>query len=338
MHVWQRRTAGPLVAAVGAAFLISVAVNHLFSVGPAFERMSDGFRPAMKPAPIARLQSDLTGLNAVSEEFSTKGVPMLSHALGMTPEEFTAFMGQRYPAVATGVQQLPGIVTQFRGVVGTLDAEQGRFARADAIPTSSLPATTVPWGLLIAGIVLLGLGVVVAARPGRLGAAVAVALGALLIAVPLALSLPQKASAADTMNRHLQPVYTAQMLTGAKAALTTVGAMGEQMQARMLPDLGQQLGMDQQQLQAFLGKSLPAMAAGMQSMPQALGRFQNLLATFDGHLADYDTLQPVAFVPIVWTMVAGGIVALLAGALGLVPRRKDERAEEEARPSLLQAA
>jgi len=336
MHAWQRRTAGLLVAAVGAAFIVVVAVNHLFSVGPAFERMSDGFRPAMKPAPIARLQNDLTGLNAVSEEFGTKAVPMLSQALGMTPEEFTAFMGTQYPDVAAGVQQLPGIVSQFQGVVGTLDAEQGRFARADAIPTSNLPATTIPWGLLVAGIVLLAVGIVVAIRPGRLVAGLAVALGALLIAVPLAISLPQKASAADTMNDHLQPVYTAEMLTGAKSALTTVGAMGEQMQTKMLPDLGQQLGMDQQQLQAFFAENLPAMAAGMQSMPQALGRFQNLLASFDGHLGDYDTSKPVAFVPIVWTMIAGGIVVLLAGAWGFVTRRVEEQPEE--RPSLLQAA
>src|SRR5207302_8792698 len=96
---------------------------------------------------------------------------------------------------------------QFGGVVGTLAAEQGRFASADAIPTTSLPATTVPWGLLVAGIVLLGLGIVVAIRPGRVLALVAVALGALLVVVPLSLSLPHKASAADTMNAHLKPVY-----------------------------------------------------------------------------------------------------------------------------------
>ena len=126
------------------------------------------------------------------------------------------------------------------------------------------------------------------------------------------------------MNSHLKPVYTAQMLTGAKGALTVVGAMGTEMQTKMLPALGQQLGMDQAQLQGFFQQNLPAMAAGMQTMPQALGRFQNLLRTFDGHLSDYNTLQPVSFVPIVWTMIIGGVVAMFAGALGLVARRKPE--------------
>lgn len=325
MHTWQRRTAGALVAAVGAALIVSVIVNSLFSVGPAFERMSDGFRPVMKPVPIAQLQSDLKGLSAVNAEFGSKGVPMLSQALEMTPAQFTAFMGQQYPAVATGIQQLPAIVTQFQGVVGTLQAEQGRFAKADAIPTSNLPATTVPWGLLAAGIILLGLGLLIAFLPGRIWSVVALGLGVLLIVVPLALSLPGKASAADTMNDHLKPVYTAQMLTQAKGALTAVGAMGQQMQGQMLPALGQQLGMDQAQIQGFLQQNLPAMAAGIQTMPQALGRFTNLLNVFNGHLADYNTLKSVAFVPIVWTMIVGGILVLMAAAWGgLASRRKVE--------------
>jgi hypothetical protein len=309
---------------------VVVIVNRLFSVGPAFERMSDGFRPAMKPAPIAQLQKDLNGLSTVSTEFGAKGVPMLSQALKMTPEQFRVFMGEQYPAVATGMTQLPAIVTQFRGVVGTLAAEQSRFARADAIPTSHLPATTVPWGLLIAGIVLLVVGAIVVVRPARLWAWLAVGFGAILIAASLAFALPQKASAADTMNLHLQPVYTAQMLTGAKGALTTVGAMGEQMQSKMLPALAQQLGMDQAHLQSFLQANLPAMAAGIQAMPQAMGRFQTLLTVFEGHLADYDTLKPVAFVPIVWTLIAGGIAAMLAGAWALVMSGRKLELEEVA--------
>jgi hypothetical protein len=337
MQTWQRRTAGLVVAAIGAAFIVVVIVNRLFFVGPAFERMSDGFRPIMQPAPITQLQSDLKGLDAVSTELSTKGVPMLAEAFKMTPDRYTAYLGGQYPAVATGMQQLPAIVTQFKGVVGTLDAEQARFANADAIPTSNLPATTVPWGLLAAGIVVLLLGLVMVVRPVRLWSGVAVGLGVLLIAVPLAFTLTTKASAADTMNTHLKPLYTAQMLTGAKGALATVGAMGQQMQTEMLPDLAQGLGMDQAQLQSFLQQNLPATAAGIQAMPHALARFETLLKVFDSHLNDYDTLKPVAFVPIVWTMIVGGIVALLAGAWGFVARgRKTE--VEAVRPSYLKAA
>jgi hypothetical protein len=313
----QRRIAGIVVALVGVAFIGSVIVNDLFSVGPAFERMSDGFRPVMQTEVIAALEQDLTGLQAVSDEFTTTGMPMLSQALGMTAEDFGAFMGEQFADVATGVEQLPAIVTNFQGVVGTLKAEQDHFAKADAIPTSSLPATTVPWGLTIAGVVLLALGALILLRPGKGAPIAAVVVGVLLLVAPFALSLPGKAAAADKLNENLEPVYTAELITGANQALGVVGAMGTQMQEAMLPALGQQLGMDDAGLQTFLGENLPATAAGMQGMPDAMQRFATVVGAFEAHLDDYNTLKPVAFVPVVWTMILGGAIALLFGAWAL---------------------
>ncbi len=333
MQTWQRRTAGTVVAAVGVAFIASVIVNGLFSVGPAFERMADGFRPAMKPAPIGALGQDLDGLQAVTEEFSGVAVPMLSEALGMSPDEFVGFMGEQFPDVATGIDQLPAIIESFRGVVGTLDAEQQRFASADAIPTASLPATTIPWGLAVAGVALLAIGITIVVRPGRSVAVAAIVVGALLVVVPLALSLPGKASDADTMNEHLKPVYTAELIAGADQGLAVVGAMGTQMQEQMLPALGRQLGMDEAALGSFLQDNLPSMSAAMGSMPDAMGRFTGVVETFRAHLDDYDTISGVAFVPIVWTIILGGIVAALGGAGALFVRRRAPGQAETPVPS-----
>jgi hypothetical protein len=150
-------------------------------------------------------------------------------------------------------------------------------------------------------------------RPGRSAAIAAVAVGALLIAVPLALSLPGKAADADTMNENLRPVYTAELVAGADEGLAVVGAMGTQLQEEMLPALGQQLGMEEAALQAFLAENLPAMSTAMASMPEAMGRFTNVVEIFRTHLHDYDTINTVSFVPIVWTMIVGGILAALGG-------------------------
>ncbi len=318
----QRRIAGVLVALVGVVFLGSVIVNDLFSVGPAFERLSDGFRPIMRSETLDALEQDLAGLQAASEEFASTGASTISQALGMTPEEYTAFMGQQFPEVATGIEQLPAVVESFQGVVATLRAEQERFEKADAIPTSSLPATTVPWALTIAGIVFVVIGALIALRPGRALPITAVVVGAALVVVPFALSLPDKASAADQLNENLQPIYTAELVEGANQGLATVGAMGTQMQEEMVPALGQQLGMDEAALQAFFGENLPAMGAGLEAMPQAIQRFTDVVAAFEAHLEDFDTIKSVSFTPIVWTMIGGGLVALLAGAWALLASRR----------------
>lgn len=313
MGTWQRKTAGAVVAVVGLVLLGSIVVNDLFSVGPAFERMSDGFRPVMTQEVIATLQQDLQGLQAVSDEFQTTGIPMMAEALGMTPEEFAVFMVERFPDVATGVEQLPASVEGFTGVVGTLEAELDRFASADAIPTSSLPATTVPWGMLTAGLLLLGIGILIFVRPGRTAPVVAMIVGALLLVVPLALSLPTKAADADQMNENLTPVYTQELVAGAQENLAVVAAMGTQMTEEMLPALGAQLGMDEATLQAFLADNLPAIAAGIQALPDALGRFTDVVETFAANLDDYLTINDVEFVPIVWTLIIGGAIVLGAG-------------------------
>jgi hypothetical protein len=318
MITWQRRVAGAVVALVGVVFIGSIVVNELFSVGPAFEDLSDGFRPVMRQEALATARQDLDGLQAASEELQTAGLPMMAQALGMTPEEFAGFLGEQYPDVATGVEQLPAVVESFGGVIDTLEAELERFASADAIPTSSLPATTIPWAMLVAGLLLIGLGIAISFTAGRVAPIAAGIVGVLLVVVPFALSLPTKAADADRMNENLEPVYTQELVTGAQQGLEVVGAMGTEMTEELLPALAAQMGMDEAALQAFLGENLPATAAGIQAMPEAMGRFTTLVETFETHLEDYETIGDVAFVPIVWTLVIGGAVALLASVWAFV--------------------
>jgi hypothetical protein len=102
--------------------------------------------------------------------------------------------------------------------------------------------------------------------------------------------------------------------------------MGTQMQSEMLPALGQQLGMDETALQTFLQENLPAMSGAIAGMPDAMGRFTTTIDAFETHLDDFEILKPVAFVPIVWTMIVGGAIALFAGAWGLVGAKAASKA------------
>lgn len=319
----QRRLAGFVIMAVGVAFVGVALANRLFSVGPAFDDMTVGFRGQMQAANITQLRQDLAAMDAVSEEFSTKVAPAMAQALGMTAQGFSEFMGTRFPAVATGVAALPQIGPQFGAVVDTLDAERTRFASADAIPTTSLPATTVPWAIVIAGIAAVILGAMLL-RPGSAAPVLALILGALLIVGPIFLALPRKASHADTMNDHLKPLYTAQLVTQAKGALTTIGAMGTQMQQEMLPAIGTQLGMSAEQLSAFLDAQFPVLSAAMTELPAMLGRFTATVGVFDENLGNYDTIKSVSFVPIVWALIIGGAVVLLFGAMSFTPAQTED--------------
>lgn len=305
-----------LLVVVGAVLVGTTFANNLFKVGPAFESMMDDFRPMLTQQSIDTAHRDIAGLAAVDTEFKQKVGPGIAQQLKMTPDQFNAYVGTNFPSVAKGTQALGQITTSFDGLITTLDQQRPLFRSADAIPTKDLPATTVPWGLLIAGILTMIAGVLVWFVP-RAGAVMAIVLGLLLVVGPLVMSLPAKAADADQLNKNLQPIYTQQLIDQATTSVTTVGAMGTEMQAKMLPALAQALNMDQTKLATFLAQNFPATAAAMVNLPTALPRFQELVRTFDQNLDNFNTLKPVKFVPIVWTMIFAGIATLLLGLWAL---------------------
>ena len=319
---WQRMASGALVVVAGVVLIASAFMNNLFEVGPAFEDMIDDFRPMVTDEALDTAKADIGGLSAVGDEFQNAVIPGMSQALGMDPQQFGGFLGENFPAVAQGAAALPEISGTFSGLIGTLEAEQGRFASADAIPTEGLPATTVPWGLLGAGVLAVIIGLVMFSRL-RLGSMLALVLGVALVAVPAFLSLPQKAADADQLNKNLEPVYTAELVAGAEGALGVVGAMGEEMQTAMLPALAEQLQMQPDELNGFIGENFPAMAGVMANMDATMGRFQGMVTSFDVNLDNYNVLKPVKFVPIIWTLIIAGIGMVLFGAWGFLASSKE---------------
>jgi hypothetical protein len=330
----KRRVPAYIIGGVGVLLILMTFGTNLFWVGPAFQRLTNDFRPEFRSSEVAALRQDVNGLAATQTEFTSRAVPALASALKVTPQQFQAQLAQKYPAVAAGVQNAPTVTQEFNGVLNLIDQEQGRFAKADAIPTKSLPANSVPWGLAVAGLGCIGVAFLVSRRPG---AVLAVALGVALVVAPLVMTLPSKADAADTMNSHFKPIYTAEFVAKAQQSLTGMKAMGAELQTKLIPDLATQMHMTPAQLQGYLQSNFPTMTAGMAAMPAAFARFDKLVGAFDSSLDNYKTLKPVKLVPIVWaTIVAGLLVAGTAG-LGLVQGAAAAPAvEKQRRPALRQ--
>jgi uncharacterized protein YidB (DUF937 family) len=308
---------GGLSIVVGVVFIAVTMLNSLFAVGPAFEEMIDDFRPILTDEALGTASEDIAGLEAVGVEFQTAVVPGLAQAFGVTPEEFSATMAAQYPDIATGMAALPEITATFNGLIGTLDSQQELFASADAIPTTNLPANTVPWIVTLSGLAAIAVGVMMF-MPGKVWSILAIVLGASLLITTFALNLPAKAADADQLNENLTPIYTQELIDGANQSLAVIGAMGNQMATEMIPDLAAQLGMSQEELGVFLGENFPATAAAIQTMPETLQRFEAFVGVFDANLENYETIQPVAFSPIIWMMVVGGALILIMGTYCLI--------------------
>jgi len=326
----KKRLAAVGVVIVGIVLIVVPIAANLFTVAPAFEDLTDGFRDTvMTDAAVTQARTDIAGLSAVSEEFGTAVVPTLAGALGMDAAAFSDFVGQQFPAVAAGVGALPDIATQFTGVVDLIESQQDNFADADAIPNGSLPVTTVPWAIAGIGALAVLVGLVMLVRPG-IGAMLAVALGIVVVAGTLVYSLVGKSGAADDLNDALKPVYTQELIANSEGALSVVGAMGAEIQEKMVPALAQQLGMTAEQVTGFIGENFPATAAALQTMPDTMGRFQAFVGTFSAQLDNYDTVKSTTLTPIAWMQLIAGVLVALLGVLTLLGRGERRRDADNA--------
>ena len=310
------------VLAIGVIVLVVLFASNLFTVGAAFEELTDEFRPIMTDEAIASAQADVAALGEVSREFTTEVAPAVAEALQMTPDELNAFIGTNFPAVAAGMAALPDIVTQFTGVVGLLAEQQSNFEQADAIPTSNLPASTVPWMILLIGI---GAIVVAIVMLGKVDYAwlLAVGFGVLVVVFTLGLSFLPKSSAADDLNAALKPVYTEELVAGSAQALGLVGAMGDQMKNEMLPALQQQLQMDDAAMQQFLSQ-FPATAAALEGLEGSMARFQSMVTAFASQLDNYNTIKGTELYPIALTILIAGLMIIVCGVWALIAARREQ--------------
>jgi hypothetical protein len=97
--------------------------------------------------------------------------------------------------------------------------------------------------------------------------------------------------------------------------------MGQEMQTKMLPALATQLKMTPDQLQAFMTQNFPTTAAALGGFDATMAKFQNMVTAFENNLDNYNTLKPVKFVPIVWSMIGAGVVLVLLGGAALFASR-----------------
>lgn len=324
----SKRLPGFGVLAIGIIVLIVVFANNLFTVGGAFEALTDEFRPIMTTEAISTAKADVAALGAVSEEFNNQVAPAVAQALQMSADDLNVFLGTQFPSVAAGVAALPGIVPQFTGVVDLLAGQQSNFESADAIPTTSLPATTVPWIIVLIGLGAIVVGIVML-RNTRFAWLIAVGFGVLVVVFSLALSFLSKSQAADDMNAALKPVYNQELVSGSAEALGMVSAMGRQMGEEMLPALSQQLGMDDAQMQAFLSQ-FPATAGALENLGDSMGRFQTMVTAFDSQLDNYDTIKDTALNPIALVVLVAGLMVIVCGIWSFMAgRERDEMATQE---------
>jgi hypothetical protein len=165
--IFRRRLAGSMLVVAAVVGLAVIAVSLILSVptkAKAVDQMTDAFRPVFTTQGAAQTRAYLTTVEAMDKQLTAQAVPGLAALLKVTPAQLEASLGQNFPAVATGLTQMPQILTRFDGLVTLIERNVKNFQLADSIPTKGTHTTlleaqlAVPAGVLVLG-GLLGLAV-----------------------------------------------------------------------------------------------------------------------------------------------------------------------------------
>lgn len=311
-----RRVAAILTILAGVALIVAPIVDHVFTaVGPT-HRMIKSFTPVMTPATLHTLSGDLTLLRTADTQLTTEAFPDLARQLHLSPSGIATFTEHDFPAVATGLAQLPAVLTHFQGLGDVLGAQLTDFQEAKSIPVSSVPITTMPWGLVVIG----ALGVIAGAlllRPGRGNAVPVLVLGVIVVAGSLATSLPHKAVSADHLITALAPVMTPATVASATGSLKVVEAMGAQLQSGLLPAVAAQLKATPAQFESALGTDFPAVGRTLRNLPTMTDTFTGLVGKINSNIANYNQAHKVPSLTfLVWLLVGIGAGWIVMGLVG----------------------
>jgi hypothetical protein len=312
----MRRALTLLAIAVGIGLIIEPLALKLFPRAAAGQRVTDRFRSTMSLTGLAALQANFNTMGAFTNQL-IGSAPRLTRQLGMTGDEFDAYIQSNFPAVATGIREIPPAAAFVGPVIPKLVGARGEFASVDSLPGLGLPITAIPWLLIGLGIALVASGAMLWVRPGAAPVAVVLALGVGMIAVPFALSLPSKADDARRIAALGKIALSRQAADKALAATKVIDATVTETDSRLLPAIGHRLGLTRGGLDVIVARNFPVIAAGLRSWPSIRpGAFQ--LATIQGRsVADSREMNGTPFGALAWLIIAPGAALGLLAALAL---------------------
>lgn len=123
-------------------------VLKLFPRSAAGDRVTDRFRSTMSSDGLSQPQTNFDTVGAFTNQLIDKAMPEFASELGMTDPQFKRYVNANFPAVATGIKEIPPAAAFVGPVIPQLAAAHGEFHSVDALPGLGLPIASIPWLLL----------------------------------------------------------------------------------------------------------------------------------------------------------------------------------------------
>ncbi len=134
-----------IILLVGVALIIAPFGYKMFDRASAGADMMKAFEPVLTRPNVTTFQGHMQTFGGMQQDIN-KMMPALAQQMGMSQNQLNQMMGQQFPGVANGMQQMDKMGQDFSTVINVMDQNVENFQKAD-----QLPMRTMPWFFIIAG-------------------------------------------------------------------------------------------------------------------------------------------------------------------------------------------
>lgn len=312
----MRRVAPLLAIAAGVVLVVLPLAYSMFDRTAEAEEILDRFTFLAAGDNPQRYLDEAALTRDGSEQLADEAILALAADAGVSQRELDAAS----PALATAQSDLPDAREFSVRYSEQLDAVKGKFQAVYDIPTPSLPLTAVPYMLLAAGLLAIGLGAA-ALRTGSRGLLWALlALGVAMCLGPVALGGIGNVSDAEDVKDFAQNGLTQRAADAAQGASATLDQLVSETESETLPLIAGTSGQSEAQLDARLAEDYPDAAEFLAEWDTIGPRLSLLADSVSESVAGFESAEklPIAF-PL-WILIAAGLLVAASAGVALARR------------------
>ncbi|MFA5802087.1 MAG: hypothetical protein WC911_06370 [Thermoleophilia bacterium] len=134
-----------IILLVGGALIIAPFGYKMFDRASAGANMMTAFEPVLTRPNVTTFQGHMQTFGGMQGDMN-KMLPALAQQMNMTDDNMNQMMGQQFPGVATGMQQMDKMGQDFTTVITVMDQNVENYQKAN-----QLPMRNMPWFFVVAG-------------------------------------------------------------------------------------------------------------------------------------------------------------------------------------------
>jgi len=326
---WVRQAAGAAAILVGLGILVGEATA--FSPGRAGkgDRLISLVEGELTDKGLAEHQFDLSTWDGASAQLQTETIPFLAARAGVDRQTFITRLRHDVPEVDAAVTTLPGALPFAHKILDNLAHQQENFQAAQDLPGPGLSLRAGWWLMLLTGLLVVALGLAVMLVDSVVPAVALVAVGAVLVAGPVAVGFNAKADKASDLLATLN--FDREVAAKTRRFFEVTRDVLASVDTKIIPFTARIGNLDEAALMTETHQKFAHVTTALDHQTEIARRFEARVRIREAAVDSLNEVKKAPLRSLGWMTIAAGVVVLAAGFVAIASgRRKIRPGNDEA--------